>query len=152
MPDHAPPLPARRLDLRIQPLGDRGSHVVKDPRTGAFFQLGEAECFLLMRLDGAADGRPQRRGAVLQLIGPVPHGFVRQSDAADRRGVVDGQPELDGGVLLGEVPARGELTGQAARQGFAGVAAQVAVLALHLRHQAVGRLALGLGPDGVVQA
>ena len=46
----------------------------------------------------------------------------------------------------------GQLARQPLRQRLAGVAAQVAVLALHLRDQAVGRLALRLGPDGVVQA
>src|SRR5262249_50791400 len=36
----------------IRPLGDEGRYVVKDPRTGEFFQLGDAEHFLLMQLDG----------------------------------------------------------------------------------------------------
>jgi multidrug resistance efflux pump len=45
-------LPAHRTELLIQPLGDDGRSVVKDPQTGAFFQFGEAEHFLLTRLDG----------------------------------------------------------------------------------------------------
>ena len=52
MPDRATPLPARRPELVIRPLGDDGRYVVKDPRTGEFFQLGEAEHFLLTQLDG----------------------------------------------------------------------------------------------------
>lgn len=40
----------------MRPLGNDGQCVVKDPCTGAYFQLGEEECFLLSQLDG-------RRGA-----------------------------------------------------------------------------------------
>ena len=46
------PLPARRTDLVIKPLGDDGRYVVKDSRTGEFFQLGQREHFLLTNLDG----------------------------------------------------------------------------------------------------
>jgi Coenzyme PQQ synthesis protein D (PqqD) len=45
-------LPARRTELVIKPLGDEGRYVVKDPRTGEFFHLGEVEHFLLTQLDG----------------------------------------------------------------------------------------------------
>src|SRR5512135_306981 len=44
--------PARRPDLVLRPLGDDGRHVVKDLRTGKFFNLGPMESFLLLRLDG----------------------------------------------------------------------------------------------------
>ncbi len=44
--------PARRPDLLLRPLGDDGQHVVKDPRTGAYFNLPPQESFLLARLDG----------------------------------------------------------------------------------------------------
>src|SRR5262245_15809944 len=53
MPELAAPLPARRPDLLIRPLGDQGRYVVKDPRSGEFFHLGEAEQFLLTQLDGS---------------------------------------------------------------------------------------------------
>jgi multidrug resistance efflux pump len=59
------PLPARRADLVFRPLGDRGEHVVKDPRTGAYFKLGAEAYFLLSRLDGvqtAADVRAAYAG------------------------------------------------------------------------------------------
>src|SRR5262249_42238484 len=36
----------------VKPLGDNGRHVVKDQLTGRYFQLGEHESFLLLRLDG----------------------------------------------------------------------------------------------------
>src|SRR5687767_1759650 len=45
-------LPTRRPDLVIRPLGDDGRYVVKDPRSGRFYQLGEQEHFLLLQLDG----------------------------------------------------------------------------------------------------
>ncbi len=46
------PLPLRRAELTIRPLGERGQHVVKDPATGELFHLGAEEHFLLMQLDG----------------------------------------------------------------------------------------------------
>jgi putative peptide zinc metalloprotease protein len=51
MPDLVTLLPARRPELLIRPFGDQGQYVVKDPRTGAFFQFGEEEHFLLTQLD-----------------------------------------------------------------------------------------------------
>src|SRR5262245_38727896 len=53
MPDIATILPSRRPELVVRPLGDRGEHVVKDPRTGAYYHLGEQEAFLLEQLDGS---------------------------------------------------------------------------------------------------
>src|SRR5438034_8745212 len=52
MPDPAMIPPARRPELLLRPLGDGGQYVVKDPRTGDFYMLGEHEYFLLARLDG----------------------------------------------------------------------------------------------------
>src|SRR5262249_7501662 len=49
-------LPHRRPDLLIRPLDGGGRYVVKDPGTGAYFQLGEQEYFLLSQLD--ADRTP----------------------------------------------------------------------------------------------
>ena len=54
------PLPLRRSDLRIEPYGSSREHVVKDPRTGAFFLLGEQEHFLLLQLDGRCDSSSVR--------------------------------------------------------------------------------------------
>jgi multidrug resistance efflux pump len=47
--------PSRRADLRIEPFGDGGRHVVKDPRTGGYYLLDEQEHFLLLQLDGQRD-------------------------------------------------------------------------------------------------
>src|SRR5712692_411808 len=55
MPELATPLPCRRAELVIRPLGDRGPSVVKDPSTGAYYHLGEEEHFLLTQLDGQRD-------------------------------------------------------------------------------------------------
>src|SRR5262245_2874274 len=53
MSDPASVPPARRPDLILRPLGDDGAHVVKDPRSGRYFNLGPQEAFLLGCLDGA---------------------------------------------------------------------------------------------------
>src|SRR5262245_36890773 len=45
-------LPHRRPDLLIRPLDGGGRYVVKDPGSGAYYQLGEQEYFLLAQLDG----------------------------------------------------------------------------------------------------
>src|SRR5262245_23848349 len=50
------PLPCRRPELLVRPLGEDGRHVVKDPRTGEYLQLGAQEHFLLHELDGRHDG------------------------------------------------------------------------------------------------
>lgn len=47
-------LPRIRRDLLLRQVGDDGRHVVKDLRTGMFFNLGAEESFLLVRLDGAS--------------------------------------------------------------------------------------------------
>src|SRR5688572_21933147 len=52
LPAPAAVLPSRRPELLVRPLGDGGDHVVKDPRTGEYFNLGPHESFLLLRLDG----------------------------------------------------------------------------------------------------
>src|SRR5947207_3877419 len=44
--------PPRRADLVMRPLGDDGQHVVKDLRTGTYFNLPPHEAFLLTQLDG----------------------------------------------------------------------------------------------------
>jgi putative peptide zinc metalloprotease protein len=60
MPKLATPLPGRRPALVIRPLGDRGPYVVKDPGSGAYYQLGEEEHFLLTQLDGRQDAETIR--------------------------------------------------------------------------------------------
>jgi len=54
-PVAAATIPSRRTDLRVEPFGERGEHVVKDPRSGDFYLLGEREHFLLLQLDGVSD-------------------------------------------------------------------------------------------------
>jgi len=45
-------LPARRPELVIRSLGKKGKYVMKDPRAGGYFHIGEQEFFLLNQLDG----------------------------------------------------------------------------------------------------
>jgi multidrug resistance efflux pump len=52
MPETSRPLPILRTDLTVRPSPTRGQHVVKDPTTGAFFEMGDQELFLLGALDG----------------------------------------------------------------------------------------------------
>ena len=60
--------PPRRPELILSPLGDKGQYVVKDPRTGKFFNFGEQEHFLLARLDGRQTSEAIR-GAFEQRFG-----------------------------------------------------------------------------------
>ncbi len=46
------PLPARRSELVLRSLGEGGTYVAKEPRSGAYYQLGAEEHFLLGQLDG----------------------------------------------------------------------------------------------------
>jgi multidrug resistance efflux pump len=48
-------LPARRNNLVIRPIGERGRYVVKVSGTQNYYHLGEEEHFLLLQLDGKRD-------------------------------------------------------------------------------------------------
>ncbi|MHB8900385.1 MAG: hypothetical protein ACYC6Y_16665, partial [Thermoguttaceae bacterium] len=52
MLDHATRVPPHQPDLVITPSGNDGNVVVKNPRTGEYFQLGPHEGFLLEQLHG----------------------------------------------------------------------------------------------------
>ncbi len=52
--------PARRPELVVSPAAADGRRVVKDPRSGRYYHLGEQETFLLLRLDGAQPARAIR--------------------------------------------------------------------------------------------
>jgi multidrug resistance efflux pump len=71
MPAGAHLLPPRRTELVISPLGDRGRYVVKDPRAGAYYQLGEEEHFLLTRLDGRHDAGAVRAAFAARFGQPL---------------------------------------------------------------------------------
>ena len=57
-------IPARRAELVIKPFGERGQCVVKDGRTGEYFQFDDQAAFLLSQLDGTRD--PQSLAAAFQ--------------------------------------------------------------------------------------
>lgn len=65
-------VPARRLDLLLRPLGDDGHHVVKDLRTGDFFQLGEEEAFLFEQLDGVRSAQSVCEAFEARFRQPLP--------------------------------------------------------------------------------
>jgi hypothetical protein len=67
----APGRPARRTELVICPLGERGPYVVKDPGTRAYYHLGEEEHFLLMQLDGCHDAEAIRSAFAEQFGRPL---------------------------------------------------------------------------------
>jgi putative peptide zinc metalloprotease protein len=62
--------PTRRPDLIVKPHGSRGQHVVKDPSTGAYFNLGPHETFLLLALDGVQT-RAQIRASFERQFGQM---------------------------------------------------------------------------------
>ena len=62
-------LPARRPELVIRSLGKKGKYIMKDPRAGAYFQIGEQEFFLLNQLDGSRSaGYGRRKSQDLELF------------------------------------------------------------------------------------
>src|SRR5262245_61937599 len=81
-------LPLRRQDLVIRPQSD-GQFVVKDPRSGEFFQIGEAEQFLLELLDGTRDAEVVRAVFEAKFGEPLSeddlHGFLA---TAEEQGLV----------------------------------------------------------------
>src|SRR5262245_39626010 len=89
-------LPCRRPDLVIRPLGDRGPYVVKDPRTGAYYQLGDEEYFLLTQLDGRRDAATVREAFAQRFGQPL-----ADEELGDFLELVQGQ-----GLLGADQPAR----------------------------------------------
>src|SRR5437899_5457155 len=67
MPNSATFLPCRRSELVVRPLGDNRPFVVKDPCSGAYYQLGDEEHFLLMQLDGRRDAEAIRNAFAEQF-------------------------------------------------------------------------------------
>src|SRR5438874_1224319 len=64
-------LSVRRQDLILRPIGAEGQFVVKDPKTGAFFHMGDREQFLLNRLDGQQTLQTVRRAYERQFDEPL---------------------------------------------------------------------------------
>jgi hypothetical protein len=81
MPDLDTPLPCRRAELVVRPLGDHGPYVVKDPGTGAYYHLGAEEHFLLTQLDGQRDAETIRAAFAQRFGKPLSdedlHEFLR---------------------------------------------------------------------------
>lgn len=96
--------PARRPDLIIRSQGEQGGYVVKDPRTGDFFRIGEQEHFLLSQFDGERTIENVRGAFEKEFAEPLSdedvaeflevlhsHGFLQPS-ADERRSEVSDQP------------------------------------------------------------
>lgn len=83
-------LPVRRKDLRVEPFGERGEHVVKDPRSGDFYLLGQREHFLLQRLDGSNDAAGVRSAYEARFEEPL-----SAEDLADFLATAQGQGMFD---------------------------------------------------------
>jgi len=99
MPGAASFLPARRPELVIRAFGERGQHVVKDPRNGSYYTLGEQESFLLTQLDGEHTAEAICRAFTERFGEPLPEtdldqfltlarakGFLQQNGHADAAG------------------------------------------------------------------
>jgi multidrug efflux pump subunit AcrA (membrane-fusion protein) len=71
MPELATRPPARRPELLIRPLGEQGPYVVKDPRGGGYYHLGEEEHFLLTQLDGRRDAEAIRAAFAARFGQPL---------------------------------------------------------------------------------
>ena len=71
MSDLAALLPARRPELILRPVGDGSKWVVKDPATGGYYQLGEAESFLLGQLDGRQETGAAREAFAERFGSPL---------------------------------------------------------------------------------
>jgi multidrug efflux pump subunit AcrA (membrane-fusion protein) len=113
MPALATPLPCRRDELVFRPLGEHGPYVVKDPRTGAYYHLGEEEHFLLTHLDGTRDSETIRTAFVERFGQPLDdadlhdfldmareQGFLRSEEPAGSRAVPQ-QPRDEDAAPLG---------------------------------------------------
>jgi multidrug efflux pump subunit AcrA (membrane-fusion protein) len=99
MSELAIPLPYRRTDLIFRHAGGGGGYVVKDPRAGDYFAIGEEEHFLLTQLDGqqsASSIRARFAARFGQMLGHEEldeflgaareQGWLRAADALDTAG------------------------------------------------------------------
>jgi hypothetical protein len=105
MPEVARLLPPRRTELVVSPLGERGAYVVKDPRAGTYYHLGEEEHFLLTQLDGRHDSGDLRAAFAARFGLPLSEQELDEFlDMARSQGFL--QP-ASGGPEPSEGPSRG---------------------------------------------
>jgi multidrug efflux pump subunit AcrA (membrane-fusion protein) len=107
-------LPCRRPELVVCPLGENGPYVVKDPRTGAYYHLGDEEHFLLTQLDGQRNAETIRAAYAERFGQPLTdeeleefvhlaqaQGFLPTEEAAGPQPVPRQAPPPDQGSPLG---------------------------------------------------
>src|SRR5262245_30606542 len=86
------PLPRLRPELVVRPLGDHGPYVVKDPRSGAYYHLGDQEHFLLTQLDGRRDAAAVCAAFAERFGQPLtPEDLQEFLDLAKGRGLLQGE-------------------------------------------------------------
>jgi multidrug resistance efflux pump len=98
VPELATPLPCRRLELVIRPLGERGPYVVKEPGSGAYYHLGDEEHFLLTHLDGRQDAETLRTAFAERFGQPLTDDELQEFlEMARQRGLLheDGQADKE---------------------------------------------------------
>src|SRR5215472_11143992 len=96
MPHLVTMLPCRRPELVVRPLGDHGPYVVKDPRSGAYYHLGDEEHFLLTQLDGQRDAETIRAAFAERFGQPLTGEELREFlDMARDRGFLEGEGQED---------------------------------------------------------
>jgi multidrug efflux pump subunit AcrA (membrane-fusion protein) len=96
MRDFATPLPCRRPELIASPLGVRGQYVVKDPSTGAYYQFGEVEHFILTQLDGQHVLETIRAAFAERFGQPISEEELQEFlEMASARGLLQGGNDAD---------------------------------------------------------
>ena len=103
MSDLAPPLPGRRPDLIFSPAGEGGGYVIKDPRAGDYFTIGEEEHFLLTQCDGQQSaevirdrfaerfGQPLEAEELAEFLGTArKQGLLQAEEARDAASLAPG--------------------------------------------------------------
>ena len=96
MPGLATLLPCRRSELVVCPLGQHGPYVVKDPRTGAYYHLGDEEHFLLTQLDGQRNAEAIRAAFAEQFGQPLAEEELQEFlEMAQERGLLQEDKPAD---------------------------------------------------------
>lgn len=91
-------LPRLRPDLLLRQVSDDGRHVVKDLRSGSFFNLGAEESFLLTRLDGGSSADVIRADYEARFDEPLDEDdFADFLDLVRGRGLVSDDDEGEDG-------------------------------------------------------
>jgi multidrug efflux pump subunit AcrA (membrane-fusion protein) len=118
MPDLAPSLPGRRLDLIFSTAGEGGGYVIKDPRAGDYFTVGEEEHFLLTQCDGQQSAEAIRARFAERFGQPLePEELDEFLDAARKQGLLRAEEAPNTPVLASGATRKGLLGADGYRPG-----------------------------------